>query len=351
MKLVRLLLFPISVVYGIVLRARNLAYDYHIFKSYQANIPTICLGNLSMGGTGKTPHTKFLLDKLNVPNTVVLSRGYGRKTKGFLWVNEKSIARDVGDEPLEIKKHKPSTKVAVCESRVIGLKTIQKQFPETKLIILDDAYQHRKLKCSLYILLTTYDNLFFKDYIFPAGYLRDNRKESKRASVTVVTKSPDRIKDKQIIEKKIKNYTNGIISFSRLNYAPNIHSLSGNLVIATSDLKNKKVLLLTGLANPKLFVDYWKLKADVIHHLKFPDHHDFSKKDLTKLRQIFDSFAHQEPIVITSEKDSMRLASHVHLDVLRNVPIFVSKMAISMDDESTFLSIINKHISTFNYVN
>lgn len=350
MKLVRLILFPISILYGLILRARNLAYDWGVIKAYQANIPTICLGNLSMGGTGKTPHTKFLIDKLNTPNIVVLSRGYGRKTTGFIWVNKNSLSHEVGDEPLEIKRHNPSIKVAVCENRVLGVKTIQQQHPETQLIILDDAYQHRKLTCSLYILLTTYNNPFFKDFIVPTGYLRDNRQEARRAAITIITKSPNKIPHPKIFKQYINRYNKAPVCFSKMNYMSILSHLNNQVNLTISDLEGKKIILLTGLANPKPFEDYWKSKADVVHHLKFPDHHDFSEKDLLKLRQIFDSFAHQEPIVITTEKDSMRLDRYVNSEVLQGVPVFVSKMGISIDDESTVLSIINHHISTFNYV-
>jgi len=350
MKLVRLILFPISILYGLILRIRNLAYDIGALKSYEANIPTICFGNLSMGGTGKTPHTKFLIDKLANRNIVVLSRGYGRKTKGFLWVEATSIAEHVGDEPLEIKRHSPNIKVAVCESRVNGIKQIQKEFPATELVILDDAYQHRKLKCSCYILLTTYNNPFYKDFIVPTGYLRDNRAEAERAAVTIVTKSPTEQNNQIIIKQLISRYTSAPICFSRMIYADVLASLNNEENINSTDLKNRSIILLTGLANATPFFDYWKSNANVIHHFNFPDHHAFTSKDLLKLRQIFDSFANQEPIVITTEKDSMRLESHMLSSQLQNVPIFVSKMAVSIDNEATLINIINNHTSTFNYV-
>jgi tetraacyldisaccharide 4'-kinase len=350
MKLIRLILFPISILYGFILRIRNLAYDIEIIKSYEANIPTICFGNLSMGGTGKTPHTKFLIDKLADRNIVVLSRGYGRKTTGFLWVETNSMAKHVGDEPLEIKRHYPKIKVAVCENRVEGIKQIQKEFPNTELVILDDAYQHRKLKCSCYILLTTYSNPFYKDFIVPTGYLRDNRAEAKRAAVTIVTKSPIEQNNQAIIKQLIGRYTKAPVCFSHLKYADILPSLNSQQKSSISDLANKNIILLTGLANPTPFVDFWKSNANVIHHFNFPDHHDFTSKDLLKLRQIFDSFANQEPIVITTEKDSMRLEPHMLSTELQNVPIFVSKMAIAIENEAILMDIINNHISTFNYV-
>jgi tetraacyldisaccharide 4'-kinase len=351
MKFLRVVLFPFSVLYSAILRIRNFAFDLGILKSYQASVPTICVGNVSLGGTGKTPHIKFLLSSLAPKKMVVLSRGYGRETKGFYWVQPNSVAHEVGDEPIEIKQFSSTTPVAVCENRVFGIQQILKELPETELILLDDAFQHRKLKCSFYILLTTQSNPFYQDFIIPSGYLRDNRKEAKRASATIVTKVKNIEALDSRMDTKIQKYSEAPVFYSQFQYTKTLPSLSEEEPINIDALKNRKTILLTGIANPDPFLSFWKDNSDFLTHIDYPDHHTFTIKDILKIQQIFDSFADQNPVILTTEKDSVRLAKFVASDNHKTLPIYISGIEVRLDNKQRLLTIINKHISTFNYVN
>lgn len=288
MKSLNFLLAPISWIYGLLVWLRNLLYDDHIFHSTEVTIPTICVGNLAVGGTGKTPMAEYLIDLLSKNYKVaLLSRGYGRQTSGFRLANEQDTARTIGDEPMQIHRHFPEIPVAVCADRVRGVKRLQQLFPELQCIILDDAYQHRKLRCGFYVLLTPYDRLYVHDHMLPWGRLRDLPSQSIRANVVVVTKCPDAM---QPIDRRIVSNALAMPSYQQLCFA--------QIAYQTLDLPAKP-LLLTGIANPLPILHHLQKQYPDTELMAFPDHHAFTNKDVKNILEKAQNYA----CVVTTEKD------------------------------------------------
>ncbi len=288
----KFLLAPISWMYGLVVWIRNLLYDDHILHSTKVAIPTIGVGNLAVGGTGKTPMTEYLVSLLSKRYKVaVLSRGYGRTTKGFRLANEQDTAYTIGDEPMQIYTHFPNVPVAVCADRVKGVKRLQHLFPDLQCVILDDAYQHRPLRCGCYILLTPYDRLYVHDHMLPWGKLRDVPSQSIRANVVVVTKCPEKMLpiDRRVVANALQLPSYQQLVFSRIVYQP--------LVLPGTPL------LLTGIANPQPILTYLREQYPDTDLLAFPDHHVFTDIDQKAIL----SKAKDYTCVVTTEKDFMRL--------------------------------------------
>ena len=301
MKSLNFLLAPISWIYGLLVWLRNLLYDDHIFHSTEVTIPTICVGNLAVGGTGKTPMAEYLIDLLSKNYKVaLLSRGYGRQTSGFRLANEQDTARTIGDEPMQIHRHFPEIPVAVCADRVRGVKRLQQLFPELQCIILDDAYQHRKLRCGFYVLLTPYDRLYVHDHMLPWGRLRDLPSQSIRANVVVVTKCPDAM---QPIDRRIVSNALAMPSYQQLCFA--------QIAYQTLDLPAKP-LLLTGIANPLPILHHLQKQYPDTELMAFPDHHAFTNKDVKNILEKAQNYA----CVVTTEKDYMRLQQTPLVEVL-----------------------------------
>ncbi len=288
----KILLAPISWLYGLVVWMRNRLYDNHILRSIQVSIPTICVGNLAVGGTGKTPMTEYLVSLLSDKYKVaVLSRGYGRKTTGFRLANQHDTAYTIGDEPMLIYRHFPKIPVAVCEDRVKGVKNLQQLFPDLQCVILDDAYQHRKIRCGFYVLLTPYQCLYVKDHMLPWGRLRDVSGQSLRANVVVVTKCPEGMQpiDRRVVANALHLPSYQQLSFSQIQYQPiKLHNTP---------------LLVTGIANPQPLYEHLCLLYPETELLAFPDHHVFTDKDIEKIVSVAENFQ----CVVTTEKDYMRL--------------------------------------------
>ncbi|QNM86990.1 tetraacyldisaccharide 4'-kinase [Polaribacter pectinis] len=310
MKLVRFLLFPLAVLYDLITSIRNFFFDVGIFKQTTFKMPVIVVGNLSVGGTGKTPQIEYLVRLLKDAHKVaILSRGYKRKTEGFVMLNETHSAEDVGDEPLQFYKKFKKINVAVDANRVEGIKKIiATKSPE--IILLDDAFQHRKVKGSFYILLTKYNNLFVDDFLLPTGNLRENRSGANRADVIVVTKCPKELDKNQQenIKKKLQKYKKEIY-FTTISYA---EKLSGSRQILIEELKDYQVLLVTGIANPKPLTDFLSDKKVNYQHLKFADHHHFSSTEINAIQQKFDAINSNRKIILTTEKDFVRLEGRLN---------------------------------------
>lgn len=336
MKFLRFLFFPFAICYGIITWLRNLFYDVGIFKSTSFSVPTIVVGNLSLGGTGKSPHIEYLL-KLFHSNFKVatLSRGYGRKTKGFKEVLETSIATEVGDEPLQFKNKFKDVNVFVSEDRVGGIKNILKKNPQTEIILLDDAFQHRALKAGFYILLTEYEKLFCDDSVVPVGSLREFKSGYKRANVIVVTKCPKEIseEEKKSIIKKINPTENQKIYFSSIVYRKLV---SQNL---TDAKEYKNCLLFSGIANSNSLKKYLKSKFEMVEAIDFPDHHNYSAADFEKIKSEYQKM-NSDSIIITTEKDWMRIKSHPSADILKVLPLFYLLIEIEITSKELF----NKNI-------
>jgi tetraacyldisaccharide 4'-kinase len=299
---IKILLTPFSWLYGIITDVRNATYDQGLFKSQQPDRFTICVGNLTVGGTGKTPTIEHLVSILNPNhNIAILSRGYGRKTKGFFLANAQSTAEDIGDEPLQyFKKYKANVTVAVCENRVAGAQQIIAAFPETKLILLDDAFQHRAIQAHLQVLLNDYNRPFYKDLTFPAGRLREKRSGAHRADAIIVTKCPTHltIREQQQEIARIRPYTqpNIPIFFSVTQYDQPI-SYNGQPVHLN------QVIVVAGIAAPKPFIDHVKDNFNAIDVIIFEDHHNYTTDDFQKLIKNLKS----NTFVVTTEKDMVKL--------------------------------------------
>ena len=328
--LLRILLWPFSLIYGGVTWLRNTLYDTKIFKQATFdNVKTICVGNLIAGGAGKTPHTEYLLKLLEKEfNVATLSRGYKRKTSGFFMVETNTMPDQCGDEPLQIKQKFPSAFVAVDENRVKGVKKIMLQ-KSVDAIILDDAFQHRKIKCGLNILLTEYDNLFCNDELLPAGRLRESKKGYLRADIIIVTKTPEYATpiDLRGVMKEVsaRPYQNLFFSYLKYGHLYNLFDKKETINIPLH-LFNCNVLLVTGIANPKPMLTYVKEYAEGVVHKAFADHHHFTNDDIAQIKQAYNQIENENKMIITTEKDATRLISFS--DEFKDVSIFVLPIEI-----------------------
>lgn len=338
-------LSPISFLYGIGVRLRNKLFDWNILKQQTYKLPIICIGNITVGGTGKTPHTEYILSLLSEKhNTAVLSRGYKRKTKGFALASAKSTAEDIGDEPFQIKQKFPNATIAVDADRRRGIEhLIKSKDPIVEAILLDDAFQHRYVKAGLNILLTDYHRLICDDKLLPSGLLREPISGKTRANIVIVTKCPDDIKpiDFNIIGKRLDLYPFQKLYFSTFKY--------GNLYPVFKEDKAQKIdleslssydslLLLTGIANPIYLQDELKKYSDTITYQSYKDHHDFTTRDIKDIEDKFSSLSGDNKLIITTEKDAMRLLSNPHLssdikDCIYAIPI---EIEILQEKQSVF---------------
>lgn len=293
-------------MYGVITYLRNKLFDCGIIEQKSHSVKIISVGNIRVGGTGKTPFVEYLIKALSPYfNLAILSRGYGRKTKGFIHLQPHHSASEVGDEPLLIYKRNPNTLVAVCEERNKGVENILKISPKTNLIILDDAYQHRYINRDINILLTEYNRPFFKDRVIPYGRLREYRKGYKRASYIVVTKCPPLSeKQKQDFVFKLKPLSYQKIFFSNIVYKLPYHIKDKENQINLSDYK---VLLLTGIANNQHIIEYLNSITQVVDTITFSDHHNFTEKDKIQIKNRYNKFSKSNTILLTTEKDAMRL--------------------------------------------
>ncbi|TRO65573.1 tetraacyldisaccharide 4'-kinase [Christiangramia sabulilitoris] len=310
----RKLLYPFSLIYHGVTRVRNKLYDNNILKFRSYDLPVIAVGNLNMGGTGKSPMIEFLLRILNEHLKVAtLSRGYKRESKGFQLVAESDSVSKSGDEPLQFKNKYPDVIVAVDADRQEGIRELLKFKPD--VILLDDAFQHRKVKAGFYILLTAYGDLFVDDLILPAGNLRESSSGARRADVIIVTKCPNDLSEaeQKKICNRLKPESHQAVFFSSIKYSDNVISKVGERSL--EGLKSRDFVLVTGIANPAPLLEFLKSKNFQPKHYKFSDHHNFSKSELEQLQQ--------EPAILTTEKDYMRLRDKIPAEKLYYLPIEV----------------------------
>lgn len=307
-------LYPISLLYGLITYIRNILYDTGILKSKKFSIPVICVGNITVGGTGKTPHTEYLAcllqDKFKV---AILSRGYKRKSHGFRIVSKQSTTRDTGDESLQISNKFPGIIVAVDRDRINGVQTIIKKFPETAVVILDDGFQHRRINPGISILLTDYNRLLTRDYLMPYGRLRENRKNIRRAQIIVVTKCPHNISLETMegISKEIGLSSSRKIFFSAIYHNDPLPVFENGryrqLSLAAESPEERGIVLVTGIATPGPLAEHLRKHFNEIKHIEFPDHHYFDYNDIEVIRRAWDEIRSSEKYLITTEKDAVRL--------------------------------------------
>ena len=334
MKLLRKILFPLNPLYYVAIYIRNKCFDFGVFSSKTYEMPIICVGNLSVGGTGKTPMVEYLIQMLKPScSLAVLSRGYGRKTDGFILADSKSTAQILGDEPIQIAQKFPDIKVAVDADRRHGIKSLKTLDNPAKIIILDDAFQHRAVKAGLSIILTSYDNLYCQDVVLPAGNLREPRSAASRAQIIVVTKCPEDLPDskKQWIKDCLRPMPSQQLFFSSIVYSQTI--IAKKKTQPLEWLKNQKFSLVTGIAKAAPMVNYLENLGLVFDHLEFSDHHVFSNKELDLIGS--------KSLVLTTEKDFFRLES-LHHPALYYLPI-----NIQINASTEFETLVADYVKKF----
>src|SRR5690606_12078997 len=309
----RKLLIPFSWLYGAIVYIRNLCYDWQIFASTKYTFPVICIGNLSVGGTGKTPMTEYIANLLaDSYKTAILSRGYKRATKGFVLADQNATVSSLGDEPFQYHGKLPKVTVAVDEDRRHGIAQLQKG-QGVDVILLDDGFQHRKVKAGFNVLLTMYGDLYVDDMLLPAGNLRDTKSQAARADIVVVTKCPSDLSEDQTkaIAARLKLSAKQQLYFSTIVYHQNV--IGHKDTIALKELKSQHLTLVTGIAKPEPLLNYLNAQGLNYTHLEYPDHHNFTAKELAELKNC--------DFILTTEKDYTRLSGH--LNQLYYLPIGV----------------------------
>ena len=329
-------------IYGLIVWFRNKLFDYKIIKQHEFDVPVISVGNISVGGTGKTPHSEYILNLLKDDyNVSLLSRGYGRKTKGFILADDNSTSKTIGDEPAQINRKYKNITVAVDEKRVRGInKLIENDSVNT--IILDDAFQHRKVKSGMNILLIDYYNPISKDHILPAGNLREPAREKDRAHIIFITKSPKDIKPikRRILEKDINLYPYQSLYFTTFNYGKPVNIFNGNDI----DLSFVDTFIVfTGIANPKPLYKYLKKFSENIVKIKFSDHHNWKQEDFNKIKSKYEKIENKNKILITTEKDYNRLIDSDFIDTIKELPIYYIPIEVDFLDQEK-KKIFNKQI-------
>ena len=313
-------LYPFSLIYGLITGIRNFLYNAEILSSFEFNLPVICVGNITVGGTGKTPHTEYLISLLRERFRVAtLSRGYKRKTLGFQIATSSSLVCDIGDEPLQMYRKFPDITVAVDRNRVHGVKTILKERPETGVIILDDGFQHRKINPGFSILLFDFNRPMEKDNLLPYGNLRECPDNIRRADIILITKSPENISpiQRRIMAKEINKAPYQNIYFTSLKYYEPVplfeNKYAENIIPDFSRRKETSIILVTGIANPQPFKEYIQNNFGGIVHLEFRDHHQFTDRDIEKIQSAWDDVKSPLKYVFTTEKDAIRLQEFTNI--------------------------------------
>jgi tetraacyldisaccharide 4'-kinase len=343
MNVLKYFLLPFSLIYLAVVSLRNFLFSSGLKKIFTIPGKSICIGNLSAGGTGKTPMTLFLAENFSkTRNIAILSRGYGRQSTGFIEVLPTTQTQISGDEPAMYARRKlDNTSVFVCEKRAIGVQRIIENYPKTDVILLDDALQHRAVQAGFTLLLTDFQRPFYADLPLPAGRLRESKRGRKRANAIVVTKCPKELtrEEKNQITAKI-DASNIPVYFASIAY-------SEPICIGKRKEKNPitRLILVTAIADASPLIVHLRSAYEVIH-LSFPDHHPYTDKDLFKVHQKFDTFACDETAIITTEKDLVKLTELSQAATMNDYPWFYQPIAVSVDREDEFLEQLNSYVDT-----
>lgn len=325
------LLYPFAMLYGAATATRNWLFDRGVLQSKQFGVPTVAVGNLSVGGTGKTPFVEYLIRQLKGSHKLAtLSRGYGRKTKGFQIAVSSSRPDDIGDEPLQIyTKFGHEVQVVVCEKRALAIPQMVEKWPELGYIILDDAFQHRYVQADFYILLTTYQKPFFSDHLLPAGTLREHPSGAKRADVLVVTKCPvemGQVEKENFISQAKKYLKKEVrIIFSSLQYGDPYPVFKKSVPI------QNKAVLVTGIADTAALLKEVNRDYKLLDHLEFADHHHYSEEDAKSIALLINT--HPDAVILTTEKDATKLKTPALAEYLNEIPIFALPVGIRLEEE------------------
>lgn len=353
MKILRLLLSPLSLLYGCIVYLRNSLYEMGILPSKEFDVPIISVGNISAGGTGKSPHIEYLI-RLMQPlfSVATLSRGYKRITSGFVIAEIDTEVYHIGDEPKQFKQNFNEITVAVDKDRVNGIQKLIGLVAGLNVILLDDAYQHRAVKPGMNILVTDYSKLYISDYLLPTGYLREWRSAAKRADIIIVSKTPAVFSplERRIIKEKLKPKPWQQIFFSYIRYGDFIPINNNRQSQALSKdyyfSRKYHILLITGIAKPSSLLYFLKQNAGKVIHIKFPDHHCFTQRDIEKIKRKFDTIVNQNKIILTTQKDAVRLSVPGLQDAIGELPVFYVPIEVVFHEKDK--EIFNEQI--INYV-
>lgn len=327
-QLLKPLLYPISLLYGAIMWLRNKLYDTGFMSSIQFSVPVISVGNLSTGGTGKTPHIEYLIRLLQYEYRVAtMSRGYKRNTTGFFLAGDTTNARSIGDEPMQFHRKFPEVVVSVCEDRMTGIPRLLGERPEVEVILLDDAFQHRSVRPGLNILIIDFAKPFYKDFILPFGSLRESRKAYRRADVIVVSKCPPRLERsvQQEMIRRIAPLSHQQVFFSAIAYDTPVDFFTGEPFPLSA---GNHIVMVSGIAKPEPMLEHLRQQVADVHLLRYPDHHYFTANNLEEIRQTHDNWAVSEKVILTTEKDATRLA--MHRDTLQEWGVRIAVLPITV---------------------
>lgn len=346
----KIILSPLTALYGLGITIRNVVYDTELVRSTRFSLPTISVGNLSVGGAGKTPHIEYLIRVL-APylNLGVLSRGYKRETRGFQWVDPSKDAKFAGDEPLMYARKYKDIAVAVAENRAIAIPQMVGKHPHMQTILLDDAFQHRSITPGLNILLTTYDQPFTRDHLMPSGRLREWRSAYKRADIIIVSKCPTELsetqKDKMIAEINPQHHQKVFFSYYEYKYPYSFYNTKQRISLD----KELDVILISAIADTSYLLQYLKDEVGSLHHMDYEDHHVFSEQDINYISEVYKHRDTPRKLLLTTEKDAVRLDLHRQLITEKKLPIFIlpTEVAFHFDGSYEFEALIREYLLNF----
>jgi len=333
--LVKGLLLPFSLLFGLGVLIRDLFYRTQLLRSIEFNIPVIGVGNLAVGGSGKTPHVEYLITLLQpYLNIGVMSRGYNRKSKGYRLVNKRDTAKTVGDEPKQYSMKYPNISVAVSESRSIGIPQMLSQKPNIQALILDDSYQHRSVTAGLNILLTDYSKPYFEDFLLPAGRLREWPQGASRADIIIISKCPNQIsqQEQQAIIDRLRPEEHQNIYFSKYRYQNPYHIFKGSRIALSY---YDTAILVTAIASTDYLLEYIDSQVHNVSSFSFEDHHYFSPHEVSNIAKTYNELKGQKAVIITTEKDATRLGLHYDYLIKYNIDIYVLPIQVEFLNDTS----------------
>jgi tetraacyldisaccharide 4'-kinase len=348
MTWIRVILFPFCWLYGVITWLRNKFFDWGVLPSEEFDVPVISVGNLSTGGTGKTPHVEYLIRLLQEDyHIAVVSRGYKRKTSGLVVATPDSTAADIGDEPLQIARKFPKVLVVVHGKRRKAIRFIREKHPEIDIVLMDDGFQHRYVQPGLNLLLTEYYKPFFQNFVLPCGNLREFKKGSRRANALIVTKTPKVFSplDRRFFLKKLDRFKLPKIFFSYIQYGDWVPFHDDESLQEKTGFKT--VFLFTGIANTSALEEHLKEQCEELHLLRHPDHHQFTESDILKLKKQFrETYSGSKAVVIT-EKDAMRLQQPELREALKSLPVYYIPIEVAFHDQDRagFRDLVSRSIN------
>lgn len=347
LSLLKYISLPFALIYGLVVTLRNKMYDWDIFSSISFSTPVISVGNITVGGTGKSPHIEYLIELLSRQYAIAtLSRGYRRASRGFRIADMQSTSHEIGDEPFQFKSKHPLIEVCVAEERMTAIPQLLQQKPHVQVILLDDAFQHRTVKPGLSILLSDFDRLYTRDYIMPFGLLRESRGAASRADLILISKCPSDLTPtkRNEIEKEIQPLPHQQLFFSSIQYKQ-LYSLSPSKIHPNNETE---ILLVTGIANPLPLLLHLQTQYKKVHSLKYKDHHYFTFDDLEEITAAYKHLASDNKIIVTTEKDAARLMLLKEKILANELPFFAQAIGIEIlfDEKNKFDQIIQQYIET-----